>query len=324
MTRRRACAAVIRDGAILMVHCDHGTHAHWTLPGGGIEPGETPEAAALRELAEEASVRGTNPIFLYERPWGREGTGSETCFLIEVSPDQEPALGDDPEIEGEGQELTAVAWRSLDNLGDDVQVSSVLAALRRERPIYRARTFIPPLVRQAMALAEGAGFEISCDVETGRLLHVLAGQVGDGIVGEIGTGCAVGAAWMVTALPPAATFITVERDEQRAEAARTLLAPYPHVQVLPGDWHELLRHGPFDLLFCDTAAKREEPEEVLAALAPGGMIVLDDLTPEEHWPVEWRGQPDAVREFWLNDSRLAATEVTVSPTMQIVLATRLF
>jgi ADP-ribose pyrophosphatase YjhB (NUDIX family) len=30
----------------------------WTLPKGGLEPGEEPEAAASREIAEEAGVRG--------------------------------------------------------------------------------------------------------------------------------------------------------------------------------------------------------------------------------------------------------------------------
>ena len=33
--------------------------ANWVLPKGHIDPGETPEIAALRELAEEAGVLGT-------------------------------------------------------------------------------------------------------------------------------------------------------------------------------------------------------------------------------------------------------------------------
>ncbi|NHF72889.1 NUDIX domain-containing protein [Paracoccus sp. 12-3] len=31
--------------------------AHWDLPGGGAEPGETPEGCALRELEEEFGLR---------------------------------------------------------------------------------------------------------------------------------------------------------------------------------------------------------------------------------------------------------------------------
>lgn len=195
----------------------------------------------------------------------------------------------------------------------------------RERVImtaYRSTTYLPPLVQKAMALADHCGFEHSCLPAVGRLLRVLAGQVRGGLVGEIGTGCGVGAAWMVSALPPGARFMTVELDQGRASAARLLFENYKHVQVLQGDWHDILAHGPFDLLFADTKAKQHEPELLLEALRPGGLIVLDDLTPEEHWPAEWRGQPDSVRRFWLNDARLAATEVLVAPTMNVIVATR--
>src|SRR4051794_28036427 len=34
----------------------------WTIPGGRIDPGETPEHAALRELSEEAGVIGASIV----------------------------------------------------------------------------------------------------------------------------------------------------------------------------------------------------------------------------------------------------------------------
>ncbi|MDI3340154.1 MAG: class I SAM-dependent methyltransferase [Sphaerobacter sp.] len=188
---------------------------------------------------------------------------------------------------------------------------------------YRATCEIPELVQRALALAAETGFTQSCTPEVGRLLRVLAAQVRGGVIGEIGTGCGVGTAWMASALPSTTRLVTVELDAERAAAVRALLRPCPGVTVLAGDWHALLPYGPFDLLFADGGkAKEREPETLLRALRPGGLVVLDDLTPEEHWPPEWRGQPDPVRQFWLNDPRLLATELLVTPTASVILATR--
>lgn len=128
---------------------------------------------------------------------------------------------------------------------------------------------------------------------------------------------------MASALASDASLVTVELDPARAEAARRLFAGMPNVRVLHGDWHGLLAHGPFDLLFADGGkAKEREPEALLNALKPGGTVLLDDLTPEALWPEGWRGRPDPVREFWLKDPRLVATEILTAPTDAAIVATR--
>ena len=178
---------------------------------------------------------------------------------------------------------------------------------------------LPPLVERALRLAERLGFPRSCAPEVGRLLHVLAASRGRARVAEIGTGTGVGAAWIVSALSPQTPFFTTELDPQRAAAARELFADDPNVHVLEGDWRELLPpEAPFDLLFYD-AQKQLRPEQdgALAAglLAPGGIAVLDDLTPG-------RAGPDPVREFWLGRPDLAATEVLTTPAAAAILAVR--
>lgn len=189
--------------------------------------------------------------------------------------------------------------------------------------MYRATTAIPPLVQRALELASRTGFTRSCIPEVGRLLHVLAGQHRGGLIAEIGTGCGVGAAWIVSALAPGARFVTIEIDSERAAAAQSLFAAYPNVRVVHGDWRAILDQAPFAMLFADGGkAKAHAPEELLAALQPGGLLVLDDLTPESQWPAEWRGQLDPVRAFWLNDPRVAATELLVTPKDAVIVATR--
>lgn len=77
----------------------------------------------------------------------------------------------------------------------------------------------PQLVSRALTVARRSRFDRSCTAEVGRLLAVLAGTVRGGTVGEIGTGCGVGAAWMASALAPGAALVTVELDPTRAETA---------------------------------------------------------------------------------------------------------
>ncbi|WP_295013574.1 NUDIX hydrolase [uncultured Microbacterium sp.] len=59
MDLRVAAYAVIHDdeGRILLARWTEGRRVSWTLPGGGLEDGEDPEAAARREVHEETGYK---------------------------------------------------------------------------------------------------------------------------------------------------------------------------------------------------------------------------------------------------------------------------
>lgn len=48
-------AVIVRGGQLLMLGSRHGDYK---FPGGGVEPGETPDAALTREIAEECGIAG--------------------------------------------------------------------------------------------------------------------------------------------------------------------------------------------------------------------------------------------------------------------------
>ncbi len=55
--RVAAYAIVTDDRGLLLPHWNEGGRTGWTLPGGGIDPGEDPADAVVRELMEETGYR---------------------------------------------------------------------------------------------------------------------------------------------------------------------------------------------------------------------------------------------------------------------------
>lgn len=113
--RNRSVAFVIRDKKILLEKLCYGGRTFYSIPGGGIEDGETPEQAVLRELKEECGLDGTIVKKLSEV---HSNDRIEHCFEVYVPEDQMAIKGYDPEEPMDQQSIKEVLWRSLEEMSE--------------------------------------------------------------------------------------------------------------------------------------------------------------------------------------------------------------
>ncbi|WP_406176487.1 O-methyltransferase [Streptomyces canus] len=190
---------------------------------------------------------------------------------------------------------------------------------------YDREPHLPPLVERALAAARTHGFPYSCRPEQGRLLQVLAGGARSRI-GETGTGCGVGLAWLVSGARDGVRLLSVERDPERARVAAEVFADRPDVRILHGDWRRIEDHGPYDLLVLDGGGTGKTPDDTPAGparlLAPGGRIVIDDFTPASDWPPRHGGSVDRPRVFWLEHPALDTVELPLAEDLATLVGTR--
>jgi predicted O-methyltransferase YrrM len=145
--------------------------------------------------------------------------------------------------------------------------------------------------------------------EVRRLLAVLAAGRR---CAETGTAFGEGAAAIAST---AVSLVTVEREPERAAAARKRLAAHDNVELHVGDWREVLpERAPFEFLFFD-AGRLDESAEVVDLLAPGGLLVKDDLTPG-------LPGPDPVRSLLFDHPQLIAVEILTAPGAAAIIAAK--
>lgn len=112
MAKDRAQCLLLDNLHVLMVNQVHNNRNYWCLPG-GVDEGETPKQAAIRELKEECvldalELKQVSSIDYFDR--GRHHTFLVTKFAGELK------TGYDLELLPEQQIIRAVAWKHIDEL----------------------------------------------------------------------------------------------------------------------------------------------------------------------------------------------------------------
>ena len=115
-----------RDADLLLAHISEHIHDDmWTLPGGGVDHGEDPRVAVVREVYEESGLRVRvgrvldvhSRHFTGHRPDGRleDFHGIGLIFEAEVLPESE---GVDPRVVEVDGTTRAVAWVPIARLDE--------------------------------------------------------------------------------------------------------------------------------------------------------------------------------------------------------------
>lgn len=133
-----------------------------------------------------------------------------------------------------------------------------------------------------------AGFELSCDNQTGSLLRTLAATKKAGRFLELGTGVGVSTSWILDGMDDESTLITVEQEEALHTVAKKHLATDTRLAFYTGDGSKFIENvkdnETYDFIFADTfPGKFTFLDETLQMLKSGGIYIIDDLTEVASW-----------------------------------------
>lgn len=113
-----ACVIVIKDGRILLqLRADNGL---WGLPGGSLEPGESMEAVARRELYEETGLTAKElelmNVFSGEQLFYKYPNGDEVYNVVAVY----ICIDYEGEIQREVAEVTELRFFNLEEIPERI------------------------------------------------------------------------------------------------------------------------------------------------------------------------------------------------------------
>jgi 8-oxo-dGTP pyrophosphatase MutT (NUDIX family) len=111
--RHRASAFVLNGDRILLFHRFKNGHEYYAVPGGGVEPGETPEQAAVRELKEETNLN----VVLGEKLGELEMDNNYQYFYIATSWSGTLAFGGEELEKQSPSNIYQLEWVPIEKLG---------------------------------------------------------------------------------------------------------------------------------------------------------------------------------------------------------------
>ena len=113
LKRNTARGIVVHDGRLLLMERWRPGFHYFSIPGGGIEPGETPEETVAREIQEETSVQAKVKQQVLEM---RDGESSHKIYLCEYVSGEPGLPADAPEAALGSENRFKPCWVRLADL----------------------------------------------------------------------------------------------------------------------------------------------------------------------------------------------------------------
>lgn len=133
---------------------------------------------------------------------------------------------------------------------------------------------------------------------------------------ELGTGTGVSTAWILNGMDSQSTLLTIENDAALVAIAQEYLGKDSRVTFMLEDGGAFMEKlssdkEQFDMIFADTwAGKYTHFEEVMQALKPGGLYVIDDMLLQSNWPEGHELKASALITELENRSDLSITKMS--------------
>lgn len=117
--RVRSCGIVCKDNHVLMVHLNAPTQEtpFWTVPGGGVQFGESAKDAVEREILEETGIVANTEYLVEVAEFVRPPFHAIELFWKMNFQSGEVKIGSDPEL-GNRQIILGAEWIEISRLGE--------------------------------------------------------------------------------------------------------------------------------------------------------------------------------------------------------------
>lgn len=172
---------------------------------------------------------------------------------------------------------------------------------------------MPQAWREIDARTRALGFDMPSEAGTGAMLRMLAASKPGGRLLELGTGTGLATACLAAGMDVAARLTSIDVDDGPQAIARAVLGDDPRLSFVLADamaWMADQPDASFDLIFADAMpGKYEGLDEALRLLAPGGLYVVDDMSPQPNWPDGHQTRVDALAADLGSRPGLAVTKL---------------